>query len=287
MNWLTLLPMNEEERREILTAVAEGRMSPEEAAARLAGEETARGDERPGDDRHDDQPIRRVRVKGTFRHARVYADPGVREAVAEGPHVARREGDTLIIESEQNLPGFTFHHGGRRGGFPFAVSATGTGWWSGEVGFPPHLTVQPEVPLTVRMNPELPLAVDLTAGRITVDGLRGPLRMSVTAGSAELRSFSGPLDVKVTAGSVRADGVLSHGESRVRCEAGSVKLHLGKGSDVRIRTKSDLGRVVLPDRRGRTEGWLTGGVEEEVTIGEGTATLEVEVAMGDVAVTSA
>jgi hypothetical protein len=276
----TLFTMNEDERREILTAVAEGRMTPEEAAARLRSEGRARGDERPDDDRHDDQPIRRVRVQGTFRHARIIGDTGVREAVADGPHVARREGDTLVIESEQDFPGFTFHSGGhgRRAGFPFRLSGSfNPPWWEyGE--FPPHLTV--------RMHPELPLNVDLTAGRVTVDGVRGPQRVNVTAGSAELQSFTGPVEIKVAAGSVRASGVLAEGHSRVRCEAGSVKLHLEKGSDVHIRTKSDLGRVVLPDKRAPAEGWLTGGVAEEVTIGAGTGTLEVEVAMGDVAVTA-
>lgn len=277
--------MDEDARREILTAVAEGRMTPDEAAARLAGHASARAGERPdngnGNGNHDDdQPIRRVRVQGTFRSARIIGDSGVREAVAEGPHAARREGDTLVIESERDLPGFSFQYGhrARRGGFTFPFGDFDPGWWrSGDEGFPPHLTV--------RMHPDLALAVDLTAGRIVTDGMRGPLRVNVTAGGAELKSLRGPLDIKVAAGSVRAAGVLSHGHSRVRCEAGSVKLHLERGSDVRIHTKADLGRVSLPNRS-RAEGWLTGGVEEDMTIGEGAATLDVEVAMGEVAVTA-
>jgi hypothetical protein len=272
--------MDADARREILTAVAEGRMRPEEAAARLAGHHSTRGSEQAGSNgAHDDgdRPILRVRVQGTFRQTRIVGDPGVREAVVDGPHSARREGDTLVIESEQHLSGFSFQfgHRARRGGFPFWLADLGPDWWPGRESF------------TVRMRPDLPLAVDLTAGQVTVVGVRGPLRVNVTAGGAELRSVGGPLDIKVAAGSVRATGVLDQGASRIRCEAGSVKLHLDKGSSVRIRTKADLGRVVLPNITRPESGWLAGGVTEEVTIGGGAATLDVEVAMGDVAVTSA
>lgn len=274
--------MDVDARREILTAVAEGRMRPEEAAERLAGLGGAREGERPGNGEHTEEgPIRRVRVQGTFRHARIIGDPEVREAVAEGPHAARREGDTLVIESEQDLPGFAFHYGhrGRRGGLPFAFGDFAPAWW---------WPGQDRSHLTVRMRPDLPLAVDLTAGRVGVEGLRGPLQVQVAAGGADLRSFRGPLDIRLTAGSVRATGVLATGHSRVRCEAGSVKLHLEDGSDVRIRTRAEFGRVSLPARPPRSEDrWLAGGVTEETTIGKGTATLEVEVTMGDVAVTAA
>src|SRR6266511_3075368 len=104
--------MNEVQRA-ILQEVAEGRLSPEEAAAATG--------ERPRD--HTTPPpagtdtgIKRVRVVGNFRSARIVADPTVREAIAEGPHIARREGDLLIVESafdEADMPGFVFNRGMR------------------------------------------------------------------------------------------------------------------------------------------------------------------------------
>src|SRR6266540_1822773 len=129
--------MNEVQRA-ILQEVAEGRLSPEEAAVLLDQAEKAEQEqgsehdepseetgaatgERPRD--HTTPPpagtdtgIKRVRVVGNFRSARIVADPTVREAIAEGPHIARREGDLLIVESafdEADMPGFVFNRGMR------------------------------------------------------------------------------------------------------------------------------------------------------------------------------
>jgi len=49
-----------------------------------------------------------VRALGS---ADIIGDPSVREAVAEGPHIARREGDTLVIEGDDEFDmrsGFMF-----------------------------------------------------------------------------------------------------------------------------------------------------------------------------------
>jgi hypothetical protein len=127
--------MNEVQRA-ILQEVAAGRLSPEEAAALLDRAEQAEqetGSEqgeptrdqgaatgaRPGDRTAPPtsggaEGVRRVRVEGSFRSARIVGDPTVREAIADGPHVARREGDLLIVESafdESELPGFVFSRG--------------------------------------------------------------------------------------------------------------------------------------------------------------------------------
>src|SRR5262245_18254226 len=123
--------MNEVQRA-ILQEVAAGRLSPEEAAALLDQAERAEQEqvsesgepsdepatatgERPGEyappPAGSDAGIKRVRVVGNFRSARVVADPTVSEAIAEGPHIARREGDLLILESafdDSDMPGFVF-----------------------------------------------------------------------------------------------------------------------------------------------------------------------------------
>lgn len=106
--------MSDAERRSILSQVAEGTLSPDEAAERLASLEadksahdqpgsqrtsvkTAAGGERglpPG------APASRIRIVGSVRMVQIIGDANVKEASVEGPHDARREGDLLIIEGE-------------------------------------------------------------------------------------------------------------------------------------------------------------------------------------------
>jgi hypothetical protein len=258
-----------ERQRQILTDVAEGRLRPEEAAT-LLDEVTGPTEERPASG----PGLRRVRLLGTFRLATVVGDPAVREAVADGPHSARREGDTLVLRSdldEDEWPGFSFGRVHRP-------------WWSW-TGAEPGWTARWPRPLAVRMHPDLPLDVELTAGTLRFERLSGPLRVEVSAGSARLDDVRGPLDVSLSAGSVRVAGVLDRGASRIRCEAGSVHVHLEPGSSVRVRGRAELGRVTLPGERDATS-WMIGAGSREVTVGAGAATLDVEAAMGSVVVSA-
>ncbi len=308
--------MNEVQRA-ILQEVAEGRLSPEEAAALLdqaeqaeqekgsgqgeptEGEGAAAG-ERPTDHPSPTPPgtdgaVQRVRVVGSFRSARIVGDPTVREAVAEGPHVARREGDLLIVESalhEPDLPGFVFNRGR---------------WnWNWHLGFPrePMGHAGPRGPepgrrrareswerswgrgeLTVRMRPDLPLEVELTAGELRADGVTGPLRFEVRAGSARIEHARGPVEANLAAGSLRLGALLTEGASRIRCDAGSVRVHLERGSSVLVRARAELSKLVLPDGRGVVGTWSPEG-REEVKVGGGAATLDVDASMSSVAVTA-
>jgi hypothetical protein len=318
------------QQRAILQQVAEGRLSPEEAAILLeqaeqgqqgqrderseqsergdeAGqEEGVEGDAEPGRQSSPPGPgtegtIRRVRVIGSFRSARIVGDPTVREAVADGPHVARREGDLLIIESafdESDLPGFMFNRG--RWSWRLTVPPDVAGWGGrpGRPGRPPR----PPRPgrwssgeeawqrpwghsqLTVRMRPDLPLEVELSAGTLRAHGVTGPLHFDVRAGSARIDGAHGPLDATVAAGSFRADAMLRTGESHIRCDAGSVRIHLERGSSVLVRARAELSHLSLPDR-GVVRTW-GGGEREEVKIGDGTATLDIDANMSNVGVTA-
>src|ERR1700716_2020917 len=98
-----------DERREILNRVAAGELSTDQAATML-------------DEAEDRGPLvvsttvpgeraARLRVVRTAGWTEIVGDPSVQEAVAEGPHVARRDGGTLIIGGEEDtaeLPGFRF-----------------------------------------------------------------------------------------------------------------------------------------------------------------------------------
>jgi len=313
--------MNEQQRA-ILQQVAEGRVSPEEAAVLLGEAEQDEEDERAGSERSErgdeagqedgadggaapggqssppgaetQGAIRRVRVVGSFRSARIIGDPTVREAVADGPHMARREGDLLIIESaldESDLPGFVFNRGR----------------WSWRLNVPPDVRRPPRPPrppspgrwssgeeawqrpwshsqLTVRMRPDLALDVELSAGTMRAHGITGPMRFDVRAGSARIEGARGPLEASVAAGSLRADAMLLAGASRIRCDASSVRINLEHGSSVLVRARAELSRLSLPHHE--VVGTWTGGEREEVKIGDGAATLDIDANMSNVGVTA-
>src|SRR3982074_45769 len=87
--------------REILEAVAEGRMSPDEAAARLeqaAARPADVGAPPPRAEPLRSEPrARRVRISAAARTVRVTGDPSVSEAEVDGPHRVWREAEDLII----------------------------------------------------------------------------------------------------------------------------------------------------------------------------------------------
>src|SRR5947209_3111921 len=95
-----------DERRRILIAVASGDLRPEDAVDAL---DSLADDGGPRPD-HDVPPyppadLSRVRVVANARAVRIVGDPGVREAVAGGPHELHRDADTLVVEGEVDDPG--------------------------------------------------------------------------------------------------------------------------------------------------------------------------------------
>jgi hypothetical protein len=280
--------------REILEAVASGRMSPAEAAERLdenrVAEPVEGRDAPPGEPGGAAEPAEgrdaapsdggqanrsagtgtglSVRVSASARSVRVVGDPTVTEATVEGSHRVRREGNALVIDGNIELdePGaFTFE--GRRP--PWHRQ------WANWRRF--------TEPLVVRVHPGSPVDAEVSAGSLTVVGVTGPLHVLIAAGSARLDGVASPFDVEARAGAVRVRGRLDAGESRIRCEAGSVNVQLTQGSDVRVRCRADLGRVRVHGTSGHEP--QVGG-QREVTIGAGTATLDIETAMGSVDVHS-
>ena len=268
--------------RDILSQVAQGSLSPEEAAARL--EELEREEPAPGPGPEPEtETAREIRIVRQRGQVEVVGDPSVKEVAVEGPHVARREGDALVIEGEDNwddmfkqgeFPPNPRHRWGGWDdipGFIFTRRFSG-GWMRG----------WDSRPLVVRMNPHLPLEITLQAGSARIRGVAAPIRAEVQAGSTSIDGFTGPLSLSVQAGSVRASGRLNHGASRIFCEAGSVQLHLIHDSSVRITARSSIGKISLPTG----DGWVVGGSDREATIGAGEATLDIEATAGAVKVTA-
>jgi hypothetical protein len=261
---------HDDARRRILSQVADGTLSPQDAAEQLHALD------HPEEAEPDPEPVRaeppprgdgatRVRVQAAARKVEIIGDPSVREAVADGSHQAWRDGDTLVIEGEWDHEDLRDEL--RHNGFTFNRSRS-------------LVTISRHTSLVVRMNPDLPLEVRVEAGALTTTGVRGPIRAHVAAGSARIDRFEGPLEVDVAAGGFKGRGRIDHGHSRIRCDAGSVKLQLDRRSDVRITGEAHLGKVDVMGQRS------TGVLNDSATatIGDGTATLEIECNLGSVKV---
>jgi hypothetical protein len=306
-----------DELRSLLTDVAEGRVDPSEAAARLSrmdatgpaaapadpwAEATgaASGATGPGDAgagaaeaapaqppgtataaaashqlppaESSDQPVSRVVVHSSARPVRVVADPTVASFTVEGPHSVRRDGATARVEVP--VAGTPDEPGSYR-----YERKTGLARWIGQATFV-------GVPLTVRMNPELALEVEVMAGSVDLGGLRGDVEFSVTAGSIKATDCAGPFNGTVRAGSAKLELRPSAGASRLRVESGSVDLRLQPGSDAKVRAHAELGEVKVRGRDGSSTRVVDREGTYEVVVGSGTATVDLDVVMGSVKVTT-
>ena len=240
-------------QREILSQVAAGTISAEEGAARLEALESGA----PTEDKATPAPapastIRQVTVNSRFGNTEVVGDPTVVSAVADGPHRARQDGDTMVIDQS---------------------------WLTGETTFefnPPNRRItipgfDSQNKLVVRMNPALALRTRVQAGNLRIEGVIGPITSDVQAGNCIVERFAAPVNLSVSAGNLEASGRLDGGTSAIRCQMGEVKVDLDRTSSVRISTHTTLGKVAVE------------GVQEPV-IGAGAGTLEISCTMGDVRV---
>lgn len=269
-------------RRTILTRVARGELSPDEGASLLDElEHEHAGVHSQTQTRTDSEPdyqptggagpIKAVRIERSFGGMVVIGDPEVREAVAEGPHRAERQGDLLVIRSGSD----------EEGGFVFGPRGERWRWrWDAFQMYAPSFRT-----LRVRVNPDLALQIVTQAGSLRVQGVRGRISGEIQAGTAVIEDFRGPLDLSLQAGSFRGTGILAAGESHIRSEAGSIRLHLQRGSSVRVRAHSTMGRIVLGSQE-PADVFVLGGSGREMTVGGGESTLDLDATMGSVRVTA-
>ena len=270
-----------DEQRRILEMVAAGDITPTEAARLI---EALSGSEPPEIQPKDysDPAIIGIKVIGTFKTIQIQGDPTVTGAVAEGDHRVRTENGRLIFEEDldNDQPGYVLF-GPRSRRFRFSGKINGRTIQVGE---------GPDVPpvLAIKMNPSLPLEIEMTAGTVKVGGVDGPIEAAITAGSGRFEDVKAPISASVDAGSLHVRGVFDRGNSSIRCTAGKVKVELEPGSDVRLRAKATLGRVSLPGGQpeGSARDWTAiGGINHEMVIGDGSGTLDIEATTGSVSVT--
>lgn len=259
-------------QREILSQVAAGKISAEEGAARLESLDTAEtpppveAPVAPSVPRVGAADTRRIKVISQVGSAEIVGDPSVAFVVADGPHSARQDGDTMVICQApfEETDHFTFGRGERR------TVINGVDFHRRK--------------LTVRMNPKLALFASVQAGSVRIEGVQGPIEGEVQAGNCQVSGFRGPLNFVIQMGNLSASGRLDSGASKVRCEMGSVKIHLEKGSSVRVTARTTLGKVSI-DGEG-TEKVNLGQSGKDVTLGSGAGSLDVECTMGNVRVSA-
>jgi hypothetical protein len=259
-------------QREILSQVAAGTITAEEGAARLESLDSAQTPpavepvSAPVTTQSGASDTRRVKVISQIGSAEIVGDPSVAYAVADGPHTVRQDGDTMVIcqaPFEEN-DHFQFSHGDRR------LTVNGIDFHKRK--------------LTVRMNPRLPLFASVQAGSVRIEGVQGPIAGEVQAGNCQVSGFRGPLDFVIQMGNLSASGQLDGGASKVRCEMGSVKINLEKGSSVRVTARTTLGRVSIEGDG--SHNVVVGETSKDATIGSGAGSLDCECTMGNVRVSA-
>lgn len=235
-------------RREILNQVAAGTLSAEEGAARLAALESEPAAAPAPEPVPAARTVKRIAVISRFGNAEVIGDPSVATAVADGPHQARQDGDTLVIEQSPltDDTSFEFNRPYARIRIP---------------GFDFHRE------LIVRMNPALALRTKVQAGNLSIKGVQGAVATEVQAGNTTVEGFAGPISISVAAGNVSASGRLDGGESSIRCQMGEVKVNLDRTSNVRIDAHTTMGEVAITGVKDRTVGNGAGVLDIGCTMG--------------------
>lgn len=221
--------------------------------------------EEPAEEEHSNVPIpsgvQRVTVRAIGRRVRLIGEPAVNGVAVDGPHVIKRDGDTLAISSEGDM----------------GVSIDGFSMLRNPTDLKAHVNGLAKE-LSIRVNPHLQVEVEVTGGSVNAERLPGLTKVRVTAGTAKVADVDGPIDVLVQAGSATLDAQITKGRSRVRVESGTANVALRRGSDVHVHTEAQLGRV--------TWSGAVSGQSKDVEIGRGRAALDVEVLVGTAQVTS-
>jgi hypothetical protein len=228
-------------------------------------DEAPAGTEEIVEEEHSNVPVpagvQRVTVRAIGRRVRLIGEPAINGVAVDGPHVIKRDGDTLAISSEGDM----------------GVSIDGFSMLRNPTDLRSHVNGLAKE-LSIRVNPSLQVEVDVTAGSVNAERLPGLSRVRVTAGTAKVADVDGPIDLLVQAGSATLDAQITKGHSRVRVESGSANVALRRGSDVRVHSEAQLGRVT----------WIGAvtGPSKDVEIGRGRAALDVEVLVGTAQIAS-
>ena len=125
--------------------------------------------------------------------------------------------------------------------------------------------------LFLRVNPNVIVDVEVTAGSLNTEQVPHLGKVRVTAGAAKLLDIAEINDALIQAGQATIKGTIKSGRNRIRAESGSLSITLEDDSDVTVTGEAQLGKI----------SWTGGhnGAGDEVVMGNGSAKLEIEVVM--------
>lgn len=200
--------------------------------------------------------VERITVRAVGRRVRIVGETSVATLSADGPHVLRRNGSTLEVSSDGEV-------GSSVDGFSILRAPRSLDDFR-------SLGLGKE--LFLRVNPNLIVDVEVTAGSLNTERVPHLGKVRVTAGGAKLLDVREINDVLVQAGQATIKGAITTGRSRIRAESGSLNIELSDESNVTVKGDAQLGKV----------SWSGGhdGLGDEVVMGNGSARLDVEVVMG-------
>jgi hypothetical protein len=204
--------------------------------------------------------VERISVRAIGRRVRIVGETSVATLSADGPHVLRRNGSVLEVSSDGEL-------GASLDGFSILRAPRNLDDFR-------SLGLGKE--LFLRVNPNIIVDVEVTAGSLNTERVPHLGKVRVTAGAAKLLDVAEINDALIQAGQATIKGAIKTGRNRVRAESGSVSITLDDDSDVTVKGEAQLGKV----------SWSGGhtGAGDEVVMGKGSARLDVEVVMGHAAV---
>jgi hypothetical protein len=200
--------------------------------------------------------VERISVRAIGRRVRIIGETSVATLSADGPHVLRRNGSVLEVSSDgelgASLDGFSILRGATRSLDDFRSLGLGK-------------------ELFLRVNPNVIVDVEVTAGSLNTEQVPHLGKVRVTAGAAKLLDIAEINDALIQAGQATIKGTIKSGRNRIRAESGSLSITLDDDSDVTVTGDAQLGKI----------SWTGGhnGAGDEVVMGNGSAKLEIEVVM--------
>ena len=201
--------------------------------------------------------VERISVRAVGRRVRILGETSVATLSADGPHVLRRNGSVLEVSSDGEL-------GASLDGFSILRSAPRSLDDFRSLGLGKELFL--------RVNPNVIVDVEVTAGSLNTEQVPHLGKVRVTAGAAKLLDVAEINDALIQAGQATIKGTIKTGRNRVRTESGTLSITLADDSNVTISGEAQLGKI----------SWTGGhsGAGDEVVMGSGSAKLDIEVVMG-------
>jgi hypothetical protein len=225
----------------------------------------------PGTDGAGDDAVRAVRLQSAYRQITVIADAGVRQVMVSGEHTVRREGDLMIVDGGLFVSRPGWERGEQGSGFSFAALPRTVAW----------ARAMPDAQLTLRINPELPLQLDLTGASVRLAGMEAGVRARLLACSFKVDRLRGPVDLDLRTSSMK--GTLGPtGSSRISVEQSSLKIALLPDVGVDLSATNRMSKIMLP---GVTSKGAGTGETIRSRVGSGVADLAIDALMSSVAVT--